>query len=219
SVARQRFEQVHRSLGQRHAVCLAALHALGWNSPYLPADFRPTCPDGFADPGGRQDCEFERAGVYALFLAQLDQEARQVVVGHGRIVLDHAHLRALPQQMTELPLPSSPVLTGAITARLCPIEDALDAPTHAARCLRLRRPDRVQHLAHEGGVDLRNRQLADDREREASERTLPLLDGFAVAPPAAVILDVAIGTLPERHHLGSIQPRLRTSGTPSFNRV
>src|SRR5262249_14991395 len=202
------------------AVWFAALHAVGWNSPHVPADLGPTCSDGLADPGGRQDCEFERAGVDALFLAQLDQEARQVVVGHGRIVLDHAHLRALGQQMIEVALPPCRVLhLCPITARLCPIEDAFDAPTNAARCFRLRRPDRVQHLAHEGGVDRLNREHADDREREAPERTLPLLDVLAVAPSSAVILDVAIRTLLERHRLGSIEPRQRTSGTSGLNWV
>src|SRR5262249_58427579 len=117
--------------------------------------------------------------------------------------------------MIEMPLPSCRVLASAITARLCPIEDAFDASAHPARCFRFRRPDRVQHLAHEGGIDRLNRQRADDREREAPERTLPLLDVLAVAPSGAVILDVAIGTLLERHRLGSIQPRLRTSCTPS----
>src|SRR5262249_41669708 len=121
--------------------------------------------------------------------------------------------------MIEMPLPPCRVLAGAIAARLCPIEDAFDASAHPARCFRLRRPDRVQHLAHEGGIDRLNRQRADDREREAPERTLPLLDVLAVAPSSAVILDVAIRTLLERHRLGSIEPRQRTSGTSGLNWV
>src|SRR5262249_52333153 len=135
------------------------------------------------------------------------------------VVLDHAHPRALRQQMIEMPLPPCRVLAGAITARLCPIEDAFDASAHPARCFRLRRPDRVQHLAHEGGIYRLHRQRADHRTREASERTLPLLDVLAVAPSGTVILDVAISTLLERPRLGSIEPRLRTSGASGLNRV
>src|SRR5215470_9822469 len=121
--------------------------------------------------------------------------------------------------MIEMPLPPCRVLAGTITARLCPIEDAFDASAHPARCFRLRSPDRVQHLAHEGGIDRLNRQRADDREREAPERTLPLLGVFGVTPSGAVILDVAIGTLLERHRLRVIEELLRAHSPSILNRI
>src|SRR5215470_9031802 len=60
-------------------------------------------------------------------------------------------------------------------------------------------------------------ERADDREREAPDRTLPLLGVLRVTPSRAVRRDVPLGALLKRHRLGGIELRLRTSGASMLN--
>src|SRR5262249_61448155 len=89
--------------------------------------------EGYGSPGW--------ARLDALPPAQARQEPRQLGVGQRRMVFDPPPLGARRQQLIEVPAPTGRVLARAIAARLCPVQDRLDAAAHPARGLGLGCPD------------------------------------------------------------------------------
>src|SRR5262245_27591810 len=78
------------------------------------------------------------------------------------------------EEMVEMAAPPRRVLAAAKLADLGPIQDALDAAANSARRLRLRRPDRLEHLQHQGRVDRPDRQGSEQRVDIGRERRAPL---------------------------------------------
>ena len=92
-------------------------------------------------------------------LAQLGHEGRELAHTAGPDgCWTPAHLAAVRQELVEMPAPARRVLAFPISPRLRPIEHGLDAAPHPASRLRLRRPDRLQRLQHQPGIDGSNRQ-------------------------------------------------------------
>ena len=70
--------------------------------------------------------------------------------------------------------------------------------THGPRRLRLDVPDGREDLQHVRTVDLRDRPLADARERVPLEAPQPVVRVVLAAPAAALLLDDALGRFGER---------------------
>src|ERR1700751_1047869 len=94
--------------------------------PFGEVDFLSPGADRFARPRRSQDREFERAGGNPVFLAQLGHEGAEVGRGQRRMMLDTAGLRALRQQVIEMPAAAGRVLALAKAANGRSIEDARD---------------------------------------------------------------------------------------------
>src|SRR5258706_525999 len=88
-------EDCKRATTERYPMFPFAFHARAGDSPSLvvPIDLFPLSADALSGSSRRQDCKFKRAGSDALLVAQRNQEARQLSVGQGGVVLDFAYLR------------------------------------------------------------------------------------------------------------------------------
>jgi hypothetical protein len=86
-----------------------------------------------------------------------------------------------------------------VASRRRPIEHALDPPTHPACRLRLRRPDRLQHLHHQPHIDRLDGQGAKDRVDVGMQRARPLRRVLGVFPAGLMRFDIARGTILECH--------------------
>ena len=98
------------------------------------------------------------------------------------------------------------ILTFAVAAHLGKVQDAFEAPAHAACRFRLRRPDRSQHLLHEARIHRLHRQRADDGIGVGGKRRAPLPCVLLVTPSVAVRVNVGFGALLERDCLRRVEP-------------
>ena len=72
-------------------------------------------------------------------------------------------------------VPARRIVAGPVAVHGGPAQDALDPHPHPAAVSGFVGPDRLQDPQHQGGVDLRHRQLADHREGVVAQRVAPLL--------------------------------------------
>jgi hypothetical protein len=97
-------------------------------------------------------------------------------------VLDLAHLGARRQELGKMAGPAARVLAPAVAAVGRPIQNGLHAAAEPAGGLRLRRPDRFDHLHHQRRVDRLHREVADDRIGVGLKRRRPLGRVLLVSP-------------------------------------
>ena len=109
-------------------------------------------------------------------------EARHLGIGQRLVVLDRGDLRARRQQPLQVAAPTGRVVALAVAARRGPVQDALDPAAHPRGGLRLGRPDRLEDLHDEAGVDRADRQLADHRVGVGGDGAGPLRPVLAVLP-------------------------------------
>src|SRR5262249_49918765 len=133
-------------------------------------DLGPPCTYRLTCPGRRQYCELERSGRDGLLLAYRNEKGWNLGVWQCDVVFDLAHFRARRQQLVEMAAPARRVLARAIPTCLRPIQDGLDTPAHAARGLGFRRPDRLQDLEDQRGIDRLHRERADQGLSVGGER-------------------------------------------------
>jgi Arm DNA-binding domain len=91
------------SRAQRHAMRLAALHALARHHPDFAGEvyLRPASADRLARPSGREDRELERARRGGGFLPQRRHEVAHHRIGRRGVMLDARHFEAAGQQVLE----------------------------------------------------------------------------------------------------------------------
>jgi len=111
-------------------------------------------------------------------------------------MLNPLNLGAGRQEVIEVASPSGRVFSEAIAAGRRPVEHAFDPTPDPAGRLRLRGPDRFQHLHDKPDVDRLHRQLADRRVGEGGQRLPPLRLLLAAPPAGRVCVDIALGRLP-----------------------
>ena len=121
-------------------------------------------------------------------------------------MLDPLHLRAGRQEAVQMAAPAGGVLPGTVAARRGGVQHRLDALADPAGGFRLRRPDRLQHPEHKPGVDLLDRQGADDRVDVGFQGIAPLVAVLGVAPACLVRPDVGLGRSLEGDLLGRLDP-------------
>lgn len=91
---------------------------------------------------------------------QRREECWQISVGQCRVVLHSCNLRRPCEEFVQMPAPTRRVLARPVPPRRCPVEHVFDPATESLGSLRLRRPDRLQHLQDERGVDGAHGQIA-----------------------------------------------------------
>src|SRR5262245_33854949 len=79
----------------------------------------------------------------------------------------------------------------------CRIENLFDASADARGRLRLRMPDRLQHLHDQRRVDLIHRQVPKDRVGIGRKRVPPLLSMLQIPPSRLMAANEAFGHFPE----------------------
>src|SRR3954453_16068383 len=105
------------------------------------------------------------------------------------MMLDRAHLSVRREDMRQRALPLRRVRTLAVAAHGRGIEHRLDTASHSGRRFRLLRPDRVEYLHDEPGVDRGDGKSAESRIAIGGERVAPLLAMLRVAPARLVAGD------------------------------
>ena len=78
------------------------------------------------------------------------------------MMLDLCNLTARREDFAQVIFPTSGIFAVTITAHRRPIEDGLNATTHAVSCFWNSLPDRLKALQHKPNVDFRNRQFAEN---------------------------------------------------------
>ena len=99
------------------------------------------------------------------------------------------------------------------------VEYRFDATAHPARRLGLLRPDRVENLNDEPGVNRRDRQFPQNRVDISGEGIPPLLAVLGVAPANLVAADEFLGHFAEGPPPGNGKPPRVPLGFLCFERV
>src|SRR6516165_4152830 len=101
-----------------------------------------------------------------------------------------------------MPLPPRRVFACAIAVSGRPVEDRLDAATHATGRRRYFLPNWEKDVLDVGGLDIGDGQVPNLREGKARERAAPLLRAAAIPPLVFVKVEVALGCLGEGNACG-----------------
>jgi hypothetical protein len=167
------------TIAERHLMLLLGLHAFRRNAPQLGVEieFIERGPDGLARARRRQDREFEGTRRNAVFISQPSHEGREDFVGQGGMILDLAQLRSLREDFAEVAAPECRVFAGSPPPNLGESEHALDAPAHPACRLRLRLPDRLNHLENKSCINVGDGHVADDGIGIGGQRVAPTVAG------------------------------------------
>src|SRR5438105_235056 len=121
--------------------------------------------------------------------------------------------------MIEMSPPACGILSGAIAAGLGPVEHRLDPAAHSAGRLRLRGPDRLEHLQNESCINGGDRQLPNHRIDVGLEGRWPLRPMLCVAPAGLMRSDQLFGAGTERNAAGLSEPLCGASGISRLDRV
>jgi hypothetical protein len=113
----------------------AHFHPIARHGPHglFEIEFRPGHFQRFVGPGRTQDREFECPRSSRGASLQLSHEVRQIIIGHGRMMLDLGFLGPARQEMYQIAAPSGRVLPRAdyMLGRFRRIEDVLDPASQA----------------------------------------------------------------------------------------
>src|SRR5215469_13226499 len=129
------------------------------------------------------------------------------------------HPGARREDMSKVALPLCRVRTLPETAHSRSVEYRLDATANPARRLGLLRPDGVENLDDQPGVDRRDRQLPQNRVHVSAEGITPLLAVLGVAPANFVTADEFLGHPAESSALGGGKPMCLPFSRPCGERV
>jgi hypothetical protein len=100
-----------------------------------------------------------------------------------------------------------------------PAEHRLDAAAQPAGSFRLCRPQRLDDLHDERGVDCLHRECADHRRHVGLQAARPLSAMDQIFPSGSVLPHVALGGLIERHRSGARSEIPRDLRVPHLDRV
>jgi hypothetical protein len=144
-------EDLHRPIGQRHAVHPARLHPRPRHGPErgLGVDLGPARAPHLARAGGRQDQELERPRGQPRATAQLGHEGRRLGPWQ-RPVMPPREAVALGQQLGQMAAPARRVRPLAQVEDGRRIEHPLDPPAQSRGRLGQRQPDRLEDGEHIG---------------------------------------------------------------------
>lgn len=135
------------------------------------------------------------------------------------MVLDLAHLGARRQQLVEMPAPSRWILPLTKAAHRRPIEHGFDSAAQSRGRFRLLRPQGLDDLHHQRGVNAVNRKRPDCRLGVRLKRRAPLRRVLGVAPAGAVSREILLGALPEGQRGGCLKGSLGAVRSASLNRI
>jgi hypothetical protein len=144
----------------------------------------------------------------------VNSRARAAMPSRWRSSTIKAGSSAYRQHMFEVPRPTRWIVTAAILAHGGPIQDGLNAPTHARHGFGLGLPVRLNALQHQPGIDIGHRQIADVGKDIALERRGPLRAMLGVLPGIAISGDVSLSAVTERYGLGRFQRACSTLRFP-----
>jgi hypothetical protein len=199
----------------------SAFHALSRNYPDLriELDFAPPRAQTFAGASCGEDREFERPRRHARPVLQSGQEAGNVIKGESGMMLDPPNSGARREDMGEVPFPLCRVRPLAEAAHGRCIKHSLDPTAHSTCCFGFLRPDRIENLDDESGVDRGDGQFTQYRIDVAGERVAPLLPVFRVALARLVAPDELLGHLAEGAAPGQGKPPRLPLSCLCFQRV
>src|SRR5262249_41760798 len=145
------FEDCYCGIGERHTVLAAALHSPCRHGPHpgLEVYLIPPCTDYLPGPGRCQYREFERPSRDTRPFSKIGDEHCHLGVGQRRVMLNSTDFWNVGQEMLEVATKSGRILTVAITACLCPIQNGLDPTPNPSRGFGLSRPQRLQDFRHQ----------------------------------------------------------------------
>ena len=178
------------------------LHALSRNHPelVLKINLGPARAEGLSGPSGTQDSELKRTGSGAISLAKSFHEAWKLAVWQRRMVARLGDLARVRQKLGQVSTPSCRIVAGAKASDRSPVQNARDLSQQARGLHRPRRPQRLDDLEHQRGVNGVHRHLADDGKHMGAKPGAKLARAFGVLPLLLMLGEVGQCGLLKRHH-------------------